>query len=134
LTTFGDKIRCGLGVTPTEKITVVDYFAPDNLSSLNASDEDLGGAGAMLVPGSTAVMGGGKQGILCVLNTNNLDHFFAGNTNAQQVLPLNADEIKGSRDLRAYDATNNLVELWDSEAESAAIPREAGPSSFLQSR
>jgi hypothetical protein len=79
----------------SEKIAPVDYFTPDNYSSLTTEDEDLGASGPMLLPNTNLVAVGGKQGFLYLLNTNNLGRFSAGDANAVQVLPLNAGQLKG---------------------------------------
>jgi hypothetical protein len=77
------------------KIAAVDYFSPDNNSFLTGSDEDLGGSGPMLLPGTNFVTIGGKQGLLYLLNANNLGHFSAGNANALQVITTNGQLLGG---------------------------------------
>jgi hypothetical protein len=46
------------------------YFAPSNYLQLNNHDTDLGSAGAVLIPGTSLLVGGGKQGMLYVMDTN----------------------------------------------------------------
>ncbi|HLX42959.1 MAG TPA: hypothetical protein VKR43_05970 [Bryobacteraceae bacterium] len=79
----------------SEKIAPVDYFTPDNYSFLTTEDEDLGASGPMLLPNTNFVTVGGKQGLLYLLNANNLGRFSAGDANALQVLPLNEGQLKG---------------------------------------
>ena len=38
-------------------------------NGLEVSDLDLGGSGPVLIPGTTRLMGGGKQGVLYLLDT-----------------------------------------------------------------
>ncbi len=53
-------------------LSVLDYFKTDNYDSLNSADADLGSGGALLIPGTTDLVGGGKQGLLYVVNTTNM--------------------------------------------------------------
>jgi hypothetical protein len=76
-------------------LSLSDWFTPDNWSSLNSSDSDLGSCGAMLIPGTTLVVGGSKGSIFYVLHANNLGHEQSGNGQAVQLLHLNSGEIKG---------------------------------------
>ena len=47
------------------------YRVP-NFDMLNASDVDLGSGGAVAIPGTSYIVGGGKQGLLYVVNTNGM--------------------------------------------------------------
>ncbi len=69
---FGDSF-----VKLTSNLQVADYFAPSNQASLSAGDTDLGASSPILIPGTTTVLGGGKDGRLFLLNTNNMGHFNA---------------------------------------------------------
>ena len=51
---------------------VADYFKPGNYDNLNAYDSDLGSGGPVGIPGTTEIVGEGKEGILYVVNTNNM--------------------------------------------------------------
>jgi hypothetical protein len=53
-------------------LAVADYFTPSNFSSLNASDLDFGSSGPSMLPGTTLLVSGGKEGKLYLLNTTNL--------------------------------------------------------------
>ncbi|MEO7718271.1 MAG: RICIN domain-containing protein, partial [Capsulimonas sp.] len=65
-------------------LTPLDYFMPSNADALNAGDTDLGAAGVLGIPGSNLIISGGKQGILYLINTNNMGHFNAGGDNVVQ--------------------------------------------------
>ena len=54
----------------TPDLAVDSYFAPSNVQELNDDDDDLGAAGAILVPGTNMLLTGGKQGILYSLNSS----------------------------------------------------------------
>ncbi len=66
--------------------SVADYFTPSDVQVLNDSDEDLGAAGAMYVPGSGLLITGGKEGILYLLSAKALGH--ANSTDSQVVQRL----------------------------------------------
>jgi hypothetical protein len=65
-------------------LQLLDYFTPFNAASLSAGDMDLASAGVIMVPNTNYVLGGGKQGVLYLLNTNNMGHFNASHDNVQQ--------------------------------------------------
>ena len=46
------------------------YFTPWNYLQLNHGDTDLGSAGVVLIPGTSLLVGGGKQGMLYVMDSN----------------------------------------------------------------
>ncbi len=59
-------------------LSIVDWFTPYNQASLALNDLDLGSAGALLLPGTNYLTGGGKQGKLYVLDRGSMGHFHAG--------------------------------------------------------
>lgn len=52
-----------------------DTFTPCDQAYLSSNDLDLGASGVMHPPGSKYIIGGGKQGLLYVLDTSNLGGF-----------------------------------------------------------
>ena len=61
-------------LNPAAGLRLTGWFRPANWSDpgangLEVSDLDLGGSGPVLIPGTTRLMGGGKQGVLYVLDT-----------------------------------------------------------------
>jgi len=58
--------------------TVTDWFTPDNWQTLDDMDSDFGSCGPVLTSSGT-VIAGGKEGILNVLDTQNMGHMQAGN-------------------------------------------------------
>jgi hypothetical protein len=67
-------------LSPT--LQLLDYFTPTNSATLNSGDQDLGSSGLMLIPNTTYAIGGGKQGVLYLVDTTALGGF---NTSADQV-------------------------------------------------
>jgi hypothetical protein len=65
-------------------LQVLDYFTPNNSAALNSNDMDLGSGGVMLVPNPSNpqaegvfVAGGGKEGVLYLVNPNQMGEFNA---------------------------------------------------------
>jgi hypothetical protein len=69
--------------------SLLDWFTPYNWSFLNATDEDLGIQNALLIPNTNLVVGGGKEGVMYVVDRSNMGHFRAGN-NGQVVQSFQA--------------------------------------------
>ena len=55
-----------LKLSPANGLTLADYFAPYDQSFLNGGNVDLGAGGPLLLPGTTLLVAGGKDGILRV--------------------------------------------------------------------
>jgi Ricin-type beta-trefoil lectin domain-like/F5/8 type C domain/PQQ-like domain len=66
-----------LKLSPT--LGVLDYFTPYNQAALTSADSDLGSAGPILVPGTTTILGGGKESMLYLTNTGNMGHYNSAN-------------------------------------------------------
>jgi hypothetical protein len=63
---------------PTGILNVGQFFTPSNWASLNNGDTDLGSAGVVLIPGTSLVAGGGKQGMIYVMNSRAMGGFTTG--------------------------------------------------------
>jgi outer membrane protein assembly factor BamB len=64
-------------------LVVKDFFTPCNFQFLNGSDLDLGSGGPVLIPGTPSrIISGGKQGVLYVVNRDNMGRFSGGATGA----------------------------------------------------
>src|SRR6185295_18732625 len=103
---FGNSF---LKVSPTG--VLLDWFTPYNWSFLNATDEDLGIQNALLVPNTSLIVAGGKEGVMYVLDRNNMGHFRSGN-NGQIV-----QSFQGSSSGRM----NGSPVYWNSTAYGPAI-------------
>lgn len=56
----------------------IDYFKANNYDFLNAFDIDLGSGGAVGIPGTTQIVGGGKQGFMYLVDTTNMGQLSFG--------------------------------------------------------
>ena len=63
----------------TPALTLADYFAPYNTyngpQGLGENNEDLGAGGQLMVPGTSLLIGGGKDGILRLIDSTNMGKF-----------------------------------------------------------
>ncbi|MGI9214009.1 MAG: RICIN domain-containing protein [Methylococcaceae bacterium] len=62
-----------------DTLSLVDWFTPDNWQKLDKLDLDLGGSGPVILPGSGYIAGGGKEGILYVVDPNHMGKMQKGN-------------------------------------------------------
>lgn len=72
----------------TPGLSVESYFTPMNQSSLSSSDEDLGAGGPVLLPGTSLVVGVGKQGLAYLCNTASLGGYSSSANNIVQTLQI----------------------------------------------
>ncbi|HEY8747701.1 MAG TPA: hypothetical protein VIM11_06995 [Tepidisphaeraceae bacterium] len=79
-------------------IKVVDYFTPHNQQDLNFSDTDLGSGGPLVLPATIGpvtignsthpnlLVGAGKEGLIYVIDRDNMGHYDANTDNVVQEL------------------------------------------------
>jgi hypothetical protein len=74
----------GIGGTPT----VGSWFMPSDVATLDTGDVDIGSSGPLLIPGTSFLIAGGKNGILYVVNTtgDSMGHFVAGTPPDTQIV------------------------------------------------
>ncbi len=78
---LGDSI-----VKLTPDLKLADWFSPFNNYNLSMNDMDLGSGGALLIPGTNLLTGGGKEAKLYLIDRNNMGGFNPYNDN-QTVQP-----------------------------------------------
>jgi hypothetical protein len=66
---WGDSF---IKLRPSGRSLTATAFVPDDAFLLDLTDADLGSGGAMLIPGSNLVIGGGKTGIMYVLDRGSM--------------------------------------------------------------
>jgi hypothetical protein len=73
---FGDSfVKLNPSQGTSTSATVLDYFTPYNQAQLNSVDLDLGSGGPMALPGTSLIVGAGKDAMLRVVDTNNMGHY-----------------------------------------------------------
>ncbi|HLG97048.1 MAG TPA: IPT/TIG domain-containing protein [Bryobacteraceae bacterium] len=55
-------------------LSLLDWYTPDNWAALRDADEDLGSAGAILLPNSNQLLAAGKSGDLLLIDTASMPH------------------------------------------------------------
>ena len=93
----------------TPDLKLLDWFTPTNHFELDKRDEDLDSSGATLIPGTHLVLGGGKQGILYTLDTQNLGHL--GDEHAIQHFKATASHLH-SLVFWQSAKSGNLLYVW----------------------
>jgi hypothetical protein len=74
-----------LKLAPTT-LALQDWFTASNFQNLDNADTDFNPSGPVMLPGTNFVTSGAKEGKVYLVDTNNLGHFAAGDTQIQQVL------------------------------------------------
>jgi hypothetical protein len=78
-----------LKLSPNLKL--LDWFTPTNHEELDLHDTDLDSSGPTLIPGTNLVLGGGKAGVMYLLDRSNLGHL--GDEHALEHFPATASHI-----------------------------------------
>lgn len=74
--------------------SVDDYFTPHDYQQLNERDADLGSTGALLIPNTSILLCGSKNGILYLLDAQKLGKMTLEDIGIQQAV-----DVRGGRDL-----------------------------------
>src|SRR5664280_3214482 len=91
-------------------LSLLDWFMPFNAVSLSDADLDVGLSGPILIPGTTLIVGGGKQGVLYLIDTTHMGHFMAsGDTQIVQSFQASNDEIFNTP---IFWRNGSLLSLW----------------------
>jgi hypothetical protein len=107
---YGDSL---LKFTVTRAgMKLVDYFTPGNEATLNVNDDDLSGSGFTLLPGANLLLGGGKEGILYLLDPNDLGRKVANDTQIPQKVAVNGGHVMGGPVFWNSATAGPLVYNW----------------------
>ena len=123
---FGET---ALRLDPSKGLAVVDWFTPDNWAYLDSKDIDLGGSGPTIMPQTGYIIGGGKEGVMYVIDPNNMGKLQTGNPQLLQSfravtpkLPTNWTHIMGG------------AVIWDRTAAGGGLTMyNWGESDYLKS-
>jgi hypothetical protein len=101
-------------LSPT--LQLLDYFTPYNSAVMNSGDMDLGSSGLLLIPNTNYVLGGGKQGVLYLVDTTAMGKFNASSDNVRQefqaVSGVGTSHIHGSAVYLNSDANGPTTYVW----------------------
>lgn len=93
---YGDST---VKLSTTGGLSVADYFTPMDEATLSANDTDHGAGGAAILmdpssgPVAHLLIGGGKSGVLYLLNRDNMGGFNSSTNNVVQSLFVSGNEI-----------------------------------------
>ncbi len=76
-------------------LRLIEYFTPGNEAQLSLNDNDLSGSSFTLLPGTNLLLGGGKEGVLYLLNAANLRGKVANDTQIVQKVNVNGGHVMG---------------------------------------
>ena len=79
----------------TAGLSLIDYFTPSNQATLDLHDSDLSGSGFTLLPGTNLLLGGGKEGVLALLNSTSLGKFVENDAQIVQKLSAGGGHVMG---------------------------------------
>ncbi|HEY5957767.1 MAG TPA: PA14 domain-containing protein, partial [Polyangiaceae bacterium] len=98
---------------PRQAEPVVDWFMPYNVDILNDNDADLGSSGALLLPGTNLLLGGGKEGTFYLIDRDRLGHFGSdGDSQIVQSFHATAGHIHGSPVYWNGEGIGPTVYVW----------------------
>jgi hypothetical protein len=101
-------------LSPT--LQLLDYFTPSNAAAMSAGDMDLGSAGLLMIPNTSDILGGGKQGVLYLVNTNGMGEFNASSDNViqefQAIYGQGTSHIHGAPVYFNSDANGPTTYVW----------------------
>jgi hypothetical protein len=106
---FGDSFLKLTPDTSDRYFTISDWFTPYNQSTLDAGDLDLGSDGPLLIPGTHYTTASCKNGIIYMVDENNMGHF-------------NSTTDKVRQEFNAFGAGHELHGSTVYWADSAANP------------
>jgi uncharacterized protein (TIGR03437 family) len=76
-------------------LSLLDWYTPDNWADLRDNDQDLGSAGAILIPEINQVLTAGKAGDLFLVDGGFMGHVAAMNSATVQGIPASPDGVFG---------------------------------------
>ncbi|MCU1321964.1 MAG: hypothetical protein JWM43_1613 [Acidobacteriaceae bacterium] len=91
------------------KLKLLDWFTPTDHTELDRKDADINSSGATLIPGTSLVLGGGKAGVLYVLDARHLGHL--GDEHAVQHFQATASHLH-SLVFWKSEAKGDLLYVW----------------------
>ena len=115
-------------------LSLLSHFTPGNEAELTADDDDLSGSSFTLLPGNR-LLGGGKEGVLYLLNPDNLGGQQPGDPQAQRIV-VNGGHVMGGPVFWQSPQDGTLVYNW-SEADNLIAYQLSGgrlSSPYLQGR
>jgi hypothetical protein len=92
---FNNFSESVLMLSPAQGLKLLNWFTPGDWSELDSQDLDLSSSGPMQIPGTHLLAGGGKNGVLYILNSNKLGKFNANDSQVVQKLQVSMGALRG---------------------------------------
>jgi outer membrane protein assembly factor BamB len=97
----GGQTYCNSVVKLSPSLEVLDYFTPGTVAFLNQNDLDLSSTGVLILPDQSGVnahelIASGKEGLVYVLNRDEMGMYSANDAGALQEFPLIAGDTTSS--------------------------------------
>ena len=105
------------------QLKLLDWFTPTNHVDLDKTDDDLDSSGATLIPGTTLVLGGGKRGVLYVLDTRHLGQL--GDEHALQHFPATGSHLHSIVYWKS-EKNGELLYIWGQRDKARVYKLEHG--------
>src|SRR6266404_8433409 len=126
----GGQTYCNSVLKLSQNLTLADYFTPWSVAYLNSHDLDLSSTGALILPDQDGpypneLVASGKQGVVYVLNRDNLGMFSANDSQALQEVVL----VPGSTNDVLFGSPaywNNTVYFAPNASPLMAFPLSGG--------
>src|SRR6185503_2434966 len=96
----------------TTGLALVDYFTPGNEKVLDINDDDLSGSGFTLLPERNLLLGGGKEGVLYLLDADSLGRKATDDTQIVQEIAVNGGHVMGGPVFWNRASAGLLVYNW----------------------
>jgi hypothetical protein len=94
---------------------LIAYFTPANEATLDSNDDDLSGSGFTLLPGTNVLIGGGKEGVLYLLDANKLGGKVANDAQVLQKVDVNGGHVMGGPVFWQAPNVGPLVYNWNED-------------------
>ncbi len=122
-TSLTNRAESALKLTPSgSSLHVASYFTPYNYQYLNNNDLDYGGMGSLLIPNSSYYVTGDKNGVLYLLNRDDMGGYLPSSNHVQQVLPLSSRSEMHCQPAYYRGSAQEFIYVWPENEPLHAIP------------
>ena len=112
---------------------VASYFTPFNYQAQNDADLDYGTMGSLLIPNSSYLLTGGKDGNVYLLNKDNMGGWVSSANQVQQVVALGSNANMHCQAAYYIGSTKEFMYVWSENDPLRAIPFNRGTNLLDQS-
>lgn len=103
-------------------LSVASYFTPSNYINLETNDLDFGVTAMMMIPNSSWVVTGSKDGYLFLLDRDNMGGFSSNANNVKQTIDLGRNKFLRSSLSYYMGSSKEYLYTWSENASLTALP------------